>query len=95
VSNIIGEDAMRTHEEGAGVILYPSLTDAYVGMVDRYGALSIACYDYDKVIAIYVAEGMTEEEAVEFFGVNTLGAWLGERTPCFVRVGADPDAEEE
>jgi len=45
----------------------------------------IACYDYDRVIEGYIEEGMTEEEAIEFFEFNVIGAWVGERTPCYLR----------
>jgi hypothetical protein len=44
----------------------------------------VLCYDYDKVIAMHVKEGMTREEAVEYFDFNTIGAWMGDRTPVFI-----------
>jgi len=28
---------------------------------------------------------MTEDEAREYFDFNTIGAWYGETTPCFIR----------
>jgi len=31
-----------------------------------------------------VKDGMTYEEAVEYFEYNQMGAWVGERTPCFL-----------
>jgi hypothetical protein len=31
-----------------------------------------------------IADGMTEEEAVEYFDFNQIGAWVGDRTPCFL-----------
>jgi hypothetical protein len=31
-----------------------------------------------------VNDGMTEEEAEEYFNFNQLGAWIGENTPCFL-----------
>ena len=42
-------------------------------------------YDYDKVLARHMADGMTEDEAVEFFEFNQIGAWVGGLTPCFVQ----------
>ena len=47
----------------------------------------IACYDKDKVIARLRDDGMNWEEAVEFFEFNQLGAWMGEKTPCFLTLG--------
>jgi hypothetical protein len=60
--------------------------DALIGVASRYGISDVACYDYDKVIAAHVKDGMSEEEAVEFFEFNQIGAWLGENTPVFVRL---------
>lgn len=31
-----------------------------------------------------VTDGMTQEEAEEFFEYNQIGAWMGDRTPVFV-----------
>ena len=30
--------------------------------------------------------GMTEEEAIDFYYYNVVGAYMGEYTPCFVEV---------
>jgi hypothetical protein len=29
-------------------------------------------------------DGMTDEEAIEYFEYNQIGAWVGEQTPCFI-----------
>ncbi len=74
-----------TTDTAGGLMVSPSLEHAFVGTIMRYGAEPIACYDFDKVIAGYMADGMTEQQALEFFEYNVLGAWVGERTPCFLR----------
>ncbi len=66
-------------------VLYPDLERALVGIVSRFGQPDIMCYDYDKVIEIYMNDGMTDVEAREHFDFNTIGAWYGETTPCFIR----------
>ena len=33
-------------------------------------------YDYNKVIKILMNDGMTEEEATEYFDFNIAGAWV-------------------
>jgi hypothetical protein len=69
-----------------GMLLADGLEHAFIGLVMRFNVLApIACYDYDEVIQGYIEDGMTEEEAVEFFEFNVIGAWAGERTPCFIR----------
>jgi len=60
--------------------------DAICGVASRYGMNDVAAYDYDKVIGTMVKDGMTEEEADEFFCFNQIGAWMGENTPVFVRM---------
>lgn len=58
--------------------------DCIVGIVNRIGQPPIICYDTTKVIASLVSDGMTEEEAEEYFNFNQLGAWIGINTPCFL-----------
>lgn len=58
--------------------------DCLVGFVVRFHQSPIACYDRDKVLDKLVKSGMTYEEAVEWFEFNQIGAWVGEKTPCFL-----------
>ena len=72
-------------------ITYPDLEPFLAGIVERFGQPPIRCYDLEKVIASYQQQGMTEEEAWEYWHVNVIGAWVGPTTPCFIR----PPTEEE
>jgi hypothetical protein len=58
--------------------------DCIAGTVRRFGQAEIVCYHYEKVIAKLVGQGMTSDEAVEYHEFNQIGAWVGERTPCFL-----------
>lgn len=58
--------------------------DCIVGVVDRYGQEPIFCYSGRMVIERLMSQGMSEEEALEYFEFNQLGAWLGNETPCFI-----------
>ena len=58
--------------------------DCVVGTVSRFGMSPVLCYDLHKVIAKMVADGMTEEEAYEYYNFNMIGAWVGEGTPAFI-----------
>jgi len=71
-------------DEAEEIVLYNQLDEAFVGVVERFGMEPIALYDYHKCIEIYMEDGMTYDEAVDFFGFNTIGAWIGDRTPAFV-----------
>jgi len=86
---------MTLSEAAEGIVLLPSLEHAFVGTMMRFGAEPVACYDFDAIIAGYIADGMTEQEALEFFEYNVLGAWFGERMPCFLRRMAVEQALEE
>lgn len=47
----------------------------------------VAVYDVEKCIDILMQDtGMTLEESKEYFEYNTLGAYVGEYTPRFIRV---------
>ena len=58
---------------------------ALIGVCERAGQPTIAMYDKDKCINLLIErDGMTEEEAEEYFYFNVVGAWVGEYPPCFV-----------
>lgn len=60
--------------------------EALIGTVERACQPPVALYDREKCVEILVRQGMTYEEAVEFFEFNTLGAWVGENTPAFATI---------
>jgi hypothetical protein len=45
----------------------------------------VVVYSRDRVISILMADGMTEDEAEEFFEFNIAGAYVGETTPVYLR----------
>jgi hypothetical protein len=57
--------------------------EAFVGVCCQHGRPPIALYDRQKVLDIFVADGCSEEEAIEHFECNVIGAWVGEFTPAF------------
>ena len=59
--------------------------DALIGVGHRFGG-AVAVYDFNKCIGILMErDGMTEEDAREFFEFNTLGAYAGKYTPVFLQ----------
>jgi hypothetical protein len=67
--------------------LYPSdMKDAVIGIVERFGMQPLVLLDRDKCLQILVNDGMTEDEASEYFEFNTIGAWVGPGTPCFATI---------
>ena len=73
-------------EEGA--VWMDGFDECVVGSVERFGMEPVLAYDLDAVIGKLVrkGEGMTLEEAWEWWSVNMRGAWVGEMTPAFVRM---------
>lgn len=41
-------------------------------------------YSYDTMIACLMKD-MTEEDAIEYMDFNVLGAYVGERTPIYIK----------
>ena len=73
------------------MMIMDGFDDCIAGVVHRYGHPTIICYDKEKVLEQLMDDGMTDEEAIEYFEYNQIGAWVGEQTPCFI----SPFDEEE
>lgn len=58
--------------------------EALVGIVEWSGGVTRALYDKDKCIEVLMAEGMTEEDALDHFYYNVIGSYVGENTPAFM-----------
>lgn len=55
-----------------------------IGVASRCGMGPVVVYNSDKVIDAIKAQGLEEDEAIEFFEFNIVGAYVGERTPLFM-----------
>lgn len=66
------------------LLLADGLDEAFIGYTDDDVPRAI----YDKVACVQcmVAEGMSEEEAIEHLEFNTFYAYVGEQTPLFVTI---------
>ena len=63
--------------------------DAILGLGRRCSQPDLLVYDVDKCVAILMKDGMTDEEAMEYFEYNVVGSWMGEGTPIFLYSGED------
>jgi len=70
--------------EESEMLVMDGYNDCIIGTVERFGQPTIYCYDKQKVINRLQSDGMTEDEAFEFFYFNQIGAWMGDTTPCFL-----------
>ena len=66
------------------VVVMEGYDDCVIGVLERFGTEPVILYDRDRVIDKLIADGLTPEEAVEFYEYNQLGSWVGDRTPGFL-----------
>ncbi len=72
------------------MVTMDGFNNCILGICMRFGQEDIVAYDYVKVIETLMEnDGMSYEEAMEFFDFNQLGAWVGDHTPCFILLDID------
>jgi len=59
------------------------LDEAVIGIEEEEMRL---VYSVDKCIEIFMTQGMEYDEALEFFDYNVRGAWMGDKTPIWVKL---------
>jgi hypothetical protein len=73
--------ALLEREEQA--LFADGLESAFVGLGYQFNT-PLTIYSRSRVLAQYEKDGMTYEEAVEYFDFNVGGAYVGEQTPIFL-----------
>ena len=69
-----------------GLLKMDGYNDAILGKCVRFNTEFIL-YDLDKVILLLQRDGMTKQDAEEYWEFNMLGAWMGDQTPAFFSSG--------
>lgn len=77
-------------EDEDGLLVMDNFDDCIVGVGQRFTD-HFVIYDFKKVIAKLMEDGMSYEEAIEWHEFNQVGAWVGPRTPVFLHL---PETEE-
>jgi hypothetical protein len=88
-------ERLRDHlyEMNPEALLADGFEDALVGTAYRCGQPTLAAYSVKRCIEILIKrDGMSYEEADEYFSFNVSGAWMGEGTPVWLE---DREEEEE
>ena len=81
------------------ILLADGFDNALVGVANVRGE-EVALYDTAACLAkLIVEDGMSEQEALEFFEFNVVGAYVGPKTPVFAMIYrrvefAEPDSDE-
>jgi len=79
----------------ADVLFCDGHDNAFMGLMWRFGHNApIAAYSRPAIIKNLMSDGMTYDDAQEFFEFNIIGAWMGEGTPCFIDVLSIDEAKE-
>ncbi len=69
-------------------LLSDGFDDALIGITEGMNPVSV--YDTDKCIEVLIRDSkMNHEDAVEYFYFNVVGAYVGEKTPVFLRMFGD------
>ena len=87
ITNKIRSTIADEYEDIPLLFMDPStdFDNAIVGICSGFGLEPKVAYDYDKVIKANMKNGMSYEEAEEYFDYNQIGAYVGEHTPVFIR----------
>ena len=79
----ISKDDINEFAEGA--VILEGLDDAIIGIVEEFGNGPRILYSKDKILTILCdRDGMSIEEAEEFYGYNILGLYAGEQNAIFL-----------
>ena len=82
------EDITEAFEDSEALLLEPrsQYDHCIVGIGYRFNAGPLAVYDIEKVLQVLEKDGMTEEEAIEWYDFNIIGGWVGDGTPIFINL---------
>lgn len=87
-------DILEMYPDNEFILLEGEEMDAaLVGVCRRFGQPEVLAYDLEKILDIFVEQGMTREDAVDFFEFNTIGAWMGDLTPVFIQRLDEQDSQ--
>jgi hypothetical protein len=79
------------NEEVEGAVLLTGLEDAIIGIVEEFGNGKRVLYSKNKIIwKLCSMDGMTLEEAHEYYDFNILGLHAGEQNAVFLDMEIEP-----
>ena len=73
------------NEQADNAIILDGFDDAILGIVNEFGNGPRILYSTEKIIqTLRDRDGMSEEEAIEYYDFNILGMYAGEQNPEFL-----------
>ena len=77
-------DSLCDEYEFEDILLADGFEEAFIGFAQQFNNI-FALYDRNLCTQLLVRQqGITEEEAEEYFDFNVTGAYVGPKTPAFV-----------
>lgn len=74
-----------TEEIYDGMMVADGFDDAIIGIASRYGQPDVLAYDVNKTIELLIKnDGMSRDDAWEYFEYNILRSYVGETTPVWI-----------
>lgn len=67
-------------DDNQEAILWEGCDDAIIGITPNGQAV----YSIEKLWGIFIGQGMTEEEAIDWVDYNIINAYVGEYTPIHI-----------
>lgn len=77
-------------EENPAALLADGFETCLLGYTCNHHHPAVAVYDLGKCVRKLMDDGLTEDDAVEYLSFNTLGAYVGQNGPLFVRTKDGP-----
>ena len=82
----IDDDDTLTFLEG------PEFDTAIIGICHRSGQPDVLAYDEEKIINLFIKDGMSEEDAIDFYEYNTVRGipYMGKSVPVIITTVEQP-----
>ena len=83
-------------EYAEGAILLDGLEGAIIGIVEEFGNGKRILYSKRIILSLLqIRDGMTEQEAEEFYDFNILGLYAGEQNAVFLDLSVTPTKKND
>lgn len=74
-------------EQNEEALFLDGFDEALIGIAESNGSGMRAAYSYSKIVDILMErDGMTNDEAIEFYDFNIYGSYMGKNSPEFISI---------
>jgi hypothetical protein len=72
------------HQDDSEALVIDGMDEAIIGIAQQFTNDQLVAYSMTKILGVLRGQGMSHEEALDYFSFNIQGAWMGEGTPIIV-----------